>query len=388
MQIDIAAHIEKLLFLHDTLNIPGFGGFTASRTPAAADYAGGTVAPPAKALAFSENLTVDDGLLVSEIVKEHSISADDAREAIRQFVEQMQTQLNQREIVSLPGIGRLYKNYVQKIQFLPDATNFNAGSYGLPPLQFSPISRSREVAEKPAETVTATNGATTTVTAPPPPAETAKQPAGVPPIPPLPAPPNFVPEPYSAPRSSATRFGTGIGIGLIICTAVFGIWWWQYKKDRNRLNTPPEMVLEDTGLSITPVPGAEIAKLTEKPKPANGKTQARPVEREDQDLNDEVDQAAAARAAEAQRRRNETSTASTSGQGRLCVLVVATLSDQTNVERLIAKLEGGGYKVYHRQGRGHQVGISFYYTNPAEIEQKKTELIRFTGEKGVFVKTK
>lgn len=387
MQIDIANHIEKLLFLHDTLNIPGFGGFAASRTPAAVDYAGGAVTPPAKALAFSEDLAVDDGILTDDISKAHGISTEEAREAIRQFVEQMQAQLAQREIVSLPGIGRLYKNYVQKIQFLPDATNFNAGSYGLPPLQFSPISRSRDVVEKTAEVGTATNGSTSVATAvPAPAAESAKQPTGVPPIPPLPAPPNFVSEPYSAPRSSATRFGTGIGLGLIICTALFGLWWWQYKKDQNNIRSAPEMT-DEPGLNTTPlavVPDI-VKRGSDKDKPTQSKPA--PVEREDQDLDDEVEQAAAARAVEVQRRQNETPAAS-KPTGRLCVLIIATLSDQNNVERLIAKLEGAGYEVYHRQQRGHQVGISFYYTTPAEIDEKKAELIRFTGEKGVFVKTK
>ena len=161
MQIDIPAHIEKLLFLHDALIIPGFGGFTATRTPASADYVGGSVAPPAKTLAFSENLTVDDGILVGDIAQTHGIALDDARKAIVDFVEKMQTLLQQREIVTLPGVGRLYRNYVQKIQFLPDSTNFNASSYGLPPLQFSPIARSREVVEKPATEAVAGNASST-----------------------------------------------------------------------------------------------------------------------------------------------------------------------------------------------------------------------------------
>ena len=142
MQIDIPAHIEKLLFLHEALVIPGFGGFTATRTPATADYVGGTVSSPAKTLSFSENLTIDDGILINDIVLTHGISTEDAKRVVDEFVDKMQSLLSQREIVTLPGVGRLYKNYVQKIQFLPDATNFNAASYGLPPLQFSPIARS------------------------------------------------------------------------------------------------------------------------------------------------------------------------------------------------------------------------------------------------------
>jgi hypothetical protein len=383
MQIDIATHIEKLLFLHDTLNIPAFGGFTASRTPAAVDYAGAAVTPPSKTLTFSENLTVDDGILVDDLAKTHNISTEQAREAVQKYVEQMQAQLAQREIVTLPGVGRLYKNYVQKIQFLPDATNFNAGSYGLPPLQFSPIARSREVAEKPA--LAASAETTSTVSAPAPAKEPVKQ-ATVASVPPLPPPPSFVSEPYTAPRTSATRLGTGIGIGLILCTAFFGIWWWQHKKDQLAANSGAAETTEQVGIAPT-LPGVtEVGKIIEKDSQRKPRT-SRP-EREDQDLNDEVDQAAAARTVEMQRRQNEAPRTSDAKQGRLCVLIIATLSDDTNAERLIAKLEGAGYTVYHRTQRGHQVGVSFYYNHPAEISDKKAELIRFTGERGIFVKTK
>jgi len=377
MQIDLSAHIEKLLFLHDTLTIPEFGGFTASKTSAAVDYAGGTVAPPGKTLNFSENLTVDDGILVDDIAKTHGISTDEAREAVRKYVEQVQQQLSQREIVTLPGVGRLYRNYVQKIQFLPDATNFHAGSYGLPPLQFSPIARSRDVAEKPA----AATGGTAVATPPPP----ASEPVKTATIPPLPPPPNFVSEPYQAPRTSATRFGTIIGIGLILCTVAFGIWWWQFKKDQSAANTAIE-TSDESNVSAAPLSGVtDLAKMAEKDNSTkNQETPAQP-EQEDKDLNDEVEPAATARAAELLRRQNEAPVSRTE-KGRTCTLIIATLQDSNNADRLIAKLEGAGYDVYHRQQRGHQVGIQFRYTNQREIDEKREELIRFTGEKGIFVK--
>lgn len=385
MQIDIAAHIEKLLFLHDTLSIPGFGGFTASRAAAAVDYAGGAVTPPSKTLSFSENLAVDDGILVDELVKTYHIPTDEARDAIRQFVEQMQAQLDQREIVTLPGIGRLYKNYVQKIQFLPDATNFHAGSYGLPPLQFSPIARSREVSEKPASATEQSAGKTAETTPP-----TQGKTTATPSVPPLPPPPNFVSEPYTAPRSSAAQFGTGIGIGLIIITATFGIWWWINKKNQDQERQATELLQESdtTPTKVSPMPGiSDLAKLAEKDKPATAPAKPEP---EDQDLNDEVEEAAAKKV-EMMRRQNEappSAKPTPKTEGRQCILVIATLQDSNNADRLIAKLQGAGYEVYHLQQRGHQIGIQFNYTNPAEIDARKAELIRFTGEKGIFVKKK
>ena len=387
MQIDIAAHIEKLLFLHDTLVIPLFGGFTSQRAPAGVDYVGGAITPPSKTLTFNENLTIDDGILAEDIAATHHISAEEAQQAIQQFVARIQTQLNQREIVTLPGVGRLYKNYVQKIQFLPDATNFHAGSYGLPPLQFSPIARSREVADsKPAAAAPpAANGVAAGATG----ASEPVKPATPPAIPPLPPPPSFVSEPYHAPRSSSAQLGTGIAIGLLVCVVGFGIWWWQHKKAAGPEPPIAEAQQEspDSPPATSPLSQiADLAKRGNREKAASDDQKSAP-ENETDDLNDEVDEAAAKKV-EVLRRQNEAP--STIPPPRLeerqCILIVATLSDRNNADRLIAKLKGAGYSVYYRQKKGHQVGIQFNYTDPKKVQETKAELIEFTGEKGIFIK--
>ena len=391
MQIDVAAHIEKLLFLHDTLTIPSFGGFTAMRAPAAVDYAGGALTPPSKTLTFNENLSVDDGILVEDISKSYSISADEARAAIQAFVDQIQTQLNQREIVTLSGVGRLYKNYVQKIQFLPDSTNFRADSYGLPPLQFSPIVRSREVTEKPATAPAETGGASSSSSIP---AEPAK-PANAPVIPPLPPPPAFINEPYTAPRSSSAQLGTGIGIGLLVCAIGFGIWWWQHKRSllQDKNNVELTNGSDSNPSAGSPLSGvAEIAKLAEKKEKNTAKTEKTQPEPADEDLNDDVEEATAQKV-EVLRRQNEAPPSAApaptpKAESRHCILIIATLQDRNNADRLIAKLKGAGYDVYYRQIKGHQVGIQFDYTDPADVTTKRDELVRFTGEKGIFIKQK
>lgn len=391
MHIDIAAHIEKLLFLHDTLVIPSFGGFTAMRAPAGVDYVGGAITPPSKTLTFNENLTIDDGILADDIAATHHVSPEEARQAIHRFVEQIQTQLNQREIVTLPGVGRLYKNYVQKIQFLPDATNFHAGAYGLPPLQFSPIARSREVAEaKPAAVAAppapAQNGTPATPAGAAEPVKTTATPA----IPPLPPPPAFVNEPYHAPRSTSAQLGTGIALGLLVCIIAFGVWWWQHKK---AAGPAPTAEAAEQGVLDSPPATSPLSQITDLAKRGEQKKEAAKTEKttpdnETDDLNDEVEEAAAKKV-EVLRRQNEAPPSTIPAprvEERQCVLIVATLSDRNNADRLVAKLKGAGYEVYYRQGKGHQVGIQFNYTDPEKVKEMKAELIRFTGEKGIFVK--
>jgi hypothetical protein len=372
MQIDIPAHIEKLLFLHNTLVIPGFGGFTATRSPAVADYVGGTVSPPAKTLAFSDQMVADDGILVNDIAATHSVATEDAQKAVSDFVQNMQELLNQREIVTLPGVGRLYKNYVQKIQFLPDATNFNSESFGLPPLQFSPIARSREIEEKAPETTPATTQPATTqpsASAPPP---------YVPPVAPPPvAPPPVVhiPEPAPPIRSRTPAF---LWIILMLVAIAFGTWWWRYKHKHSSSTTPTaktEMVEEDITARDEPkkAPAPSSPTVNQKP-PAAVEPAAEPP-------------AAPVHAAPAPK-KTPPPAPRISGGGKQCVLVVATLQEKANADRLVRTIQNGGYQVYMVQKKGYQVGIQFNYSNLTEVQQKIVELQKLTGENQIWIKQK
>lgn len=378
MQIDIPAHIEKLLFLHDTLTIPGFGTFTATKISATADYSAGTVSPPSKSLIFSENITTDDGILVNDVAVTSGVSSEEARRVIAEFVEKMQAQLNQREIVTLPAVGRLYKNYVQKIQFLPDTTNFSPESFGLPPLQFSPLGRSREVeknqdTQPPAPAVGST--ARTASTPAPPPASTVKTPPS-----PVATTESYTP---SAARSGGAGWATAIGIFLLFCALSGGYWLWQRQKSKLA-----DAETEKTERTATPVPGSgktnESPKKSEKPVLTDEKTEAPASETPERDQKVQESVAEKMQAA-----REKTTTAQTTPKGaRECILVVATLREKANADRLEQMLKEEGFDVYYLQKNGYQVGIRFYYTKISEVQQKIVTLQNLTGERDIWIKKK
>jgi cell division septation protein DedD len=343
MQIDIPAHIEKLLFLHDTLVIPGFGGFTATRTPASTDFVSGVVNPPAKTLAFSENLTVDDGLLVADIADAHGLSTSEAARSVEEFVEKMRALLDQREIVTLPGVGRLYKNYVQKIQFLPDATNFNASSYGLPPLQFSPITRSREVSGTSAQEVEQA------------PAGSRAEPVATPQAP-IPPPP--MPEPtYSPERSKGgTKWLTVLGVLLLIAAFLAAVWYWKVRKKGEETQQLP--------------PATEVVATEEKTTAPPPVKEEKPAEEEPVKPEDAVKM----------REKEVREQLNLARNGRECILVVATLSNKENADKLLNLLKEEGYEPYFQpKGSSFMVGIRFRYLDPKEIEEKKGALKALTG---------
>jgi nucleoid DNA-binding protein len=371
MQIDIATHIEKLLFLHDALTIPGFGAFSARPSPASTDYVGGTVAPPSKSLTFNENITTDDGLLVQDVAKTYGMNTEDARKSVREFVDNMQDLLNRREIVTLRGVGRLYKNYVQKIQFLPDTTNFNPESFGLPPLQFHPIARSREV-------VTDKSVSEPTAVPPPAPAKT-ETPVEVAPSAMPVATPAAVVTPPAVPVTVETsvekrgnEFVPVLVTLLILLVLAAAYWVWKRQKAEPKTENPVVVVEDKAVKNEKPV---DIPKSKE-PEP----------EVKEPEVKVEPEKTASQSASE---KMNEARNALKGKKdGRECILIVATLQEKNNADRLRGMLRKAGYEVYEVRKGGFQIGVKFYYNNIKEVQDKMLSISKLTGEKQIWIKKK
>lgn len=354
MQIDIAPHIEKLLFEHDTVIIPSFGGFTATKLAAGVDYTGGTVSPPAKTLVFNENLTIDDGILAHEIARSNGVSAGEARDAIQQFVEKTQSQLGQREIVNLPGVGRLYKNYVQKIQFLPDATNFSPDAFGLPPLQFSPIARSREVAEHQSPAPTAA------------PASEIKTPAT--PVPTLPPAPVYPSESAVLPPKPGASLLIPMLVTLLVCCILAGGYWlWQRK---NALAAEKER--EKTEENIPAVPEKESRKSEELALNSAKSRPAPPPAEKVEPVKSNV----------------KPKEAPLNTGDHQCILVIGLFKDKSNIQRLLKTLQEEGFKTYQQTAKNgaQQIGVQFAYDDASEIQEYILALRQLTGEENIWIK--
>lgn len=141
MEIDISKHIVDLLHEHDVVSLPGLGSFVGAYKSAQVDQVTGTVTPPAKTITFDDNLRMDDGLLIDTIGKTYGITFDTASKLVEDYLHQIREALERREIVSFLGLGRLYRDFEQNLQFLPDATNFNVESHGLPEVKVYPIAK-------------------------------------------------------------------------------------------------------------------------------------------------------------------------------------------------------------------------------------------------------
>lgn len=131
--------IRALLFRHDCVIIPGFGGFILNYVPAAIDKTTCLFHPPARRLSFNRNLNHNDGLLAGTLSRETGVSYTEAREQVDQYVAGIRDRLTKGEPVEIEQIGVFRANQEGGIQFEPDATtNYYLGSYGMEPFVCEP----------------------------------------------------------------------------------------------------------------------------------------------------------------------------------------------------------------------------------------------------------
>jgi nucleoid DNA-binding protein len=138
--MDITAFIRELLFSHDCVIIPGFGGFVGNYSPARIDKNTATFYPPVKQISFNRNLNHNDGLLVGRISGTSGINYGDARNIVDEFVASIKKKLERGEKIIFDHIGTFINNREGNVQFEPDGTvNYHLDSYGLESFQFPPL---------------------------------------------------------------------------------------------------------------------------------------------------------------------------------------------------------------------------------------------------------
>lgn len=140
-KISVKGAIGELLYEHECVIVPKFGGFVKEYKPSSFDYVQGKISPPSSLLSFNDNLVVDDGLLIDFYKRKNKISLQKAQEDVKLFAKKSKITLENREVVSLPKVGRLLKDYENLIKFIPENHNFNTETFGLPKVRYYPILR-------------------------------------------------------------------------------------------------------------------------------------------------------------------------------------------------------------------------------------------------------
>ena len=144
--MDISVFISDLLYEHDCVIIPGFGGFICNYRPAEIHPVLHIVSPPSKFVSFNRNLTTNDGLLVNYLAKKGNLSFQKSHELVSNWVTTSRGLLRNNETLNLRNIGRIYSDIEGNVQFTPDeSVNYLKASFALKPLTAKPVLRGKEV---------------------------------------------------------------------------------------------------------------------------------------------------------------------------------------------------------------------------------------------------
>lgn len=143
----VEEHISELLFDHDCVIIPEFGGFVGNYTPAKIHPVRHTFTPPSKTIIFNRQLKQNDGLLANQMVRQDQITYPQALQHIRHFVNDVQAELRKGTKVKLSNVGTLYLDVERTVQFEPSETNFLADAFGLDEFR-SPAVRQEKIVKR------------------------------------------------------------------------------------------------------------------------------------------------------------------------------------------------------------------------------------------------
>lgn len=140
--MDIQKSIEELLYRYNCVILPEFGAFLTQMKSAVIQENTNALYPPTKVISFNEQLSSNDGLLVSYIAESENIAYNDMLKRVVSSSELWRQQLKEGQRIILANIGELWLNKAGKIQFQPSyQVNYLTTSFGLASFVATPIKR-------------------------------------------------------------------------------------------------------------------------------------------------------------------------------------------------------------------------------------------------------
>lgn len=134
--------IHDLLYEHDCVIVPRFGGFLVQYKAARIDEARNLVHPPGKEVGFNKQLTRNDGLLTDAVAKRDGVRFEEAAATIALQVDTWQSALGEGRRVELPRIGTFWTDAGKNLRFEPDPrSNFLKDAFGLRAVSAVPVAR-------------------------------------------------------------------------------------------------------------------------------------------------------------------------------------------------------------------------------------------------------
>src|SRR5690606_32588263 len=112
------------------------------RKPATIHQTTNAFYPPSKILSFNEQLSSNDGLLVSHLAQIEKSSYDEMLKKVELIAGQWKAELKENKKLTLANIGEFSLNKEGKIQFQPsNQVNYLTSSFGLSSFVSPPVVR-------------------------------------------------------------------------------------------------------------------------------------------------------------------------------------------------------------------------------------------------------
>ncbi len=138
--MSIERDLHDLLYCHDCVIVPHWGGFLTHYRSARLDESNQVVHPPGKDVSFNKNLERNDGLLADHVAKREGKPFREAQLMIDAAVGQWRRTLESHGRLELAHIGIFYRDEESNLQFDPDRRqNFLKDAHGLRPLAAIPV---------------------------------------------------------------------------------------------------------------------------------------------------------------------------------------------------------------------------------------------------------
>ena len=154
MNKSVAHYISELLFLHDCVIVPEFGGFVGNRQSAKLNKTTGALTPPSKQILFNTNLKTNDGLLISHIANQEEITQDIAKQNVTLFSDESNVKLNTSKVLRIEKIGLFTVGREGNTIFLQDSsTNYSLDAFGMKPTYNKSVERKTETEKQVEATV-------------------------------------------------------------------------------------------------------------------------------------------------------------------------------------------------------------------------------------------
>ena len=140
MMITVAEAISDLLFVRDTVVVPGLGAFVKQPVSAQVNPERDYLAPPSCEISFDASLREDNDLIVNYMKEKGNMGEDEARSLLVKFVSDCFNALKTEKKVMLEAIGVLRYDGANNLVFEPSkAVNYNSDAFGLSGFSLKPI---------------------------------------------------------------------------------------------------------------------------------------------------------------------------------------------------------------------------------------------------------